>query len=110
MSLVQGLRFASLDFIELCITILKEVSLKQVVVNEKNKIEISSKILSLCDNRFQKEETNDVILKEKNENNEMINKSSNNFTTLPNDYENSSCIKCKYSKNVLSTMLVTFYI
>lgn len=28
----------------------------------------------------------------------MINKSSNNFTTLPNDYENSSCIKCKYSK------------
>lgn len=99
-NLVQGLRFASLDFIELCITILKkgEVSLKQVVVNEKNKIEISSKILSLCDNRFQKEETNDVILKKKIENNEMINKSSNNFTTLPNDYENSSCIKCKYSK------------
>ena len=44
-NLVSGLRFASLDFIELCITLLKkgEFSVEQIVENERKKIKILTK-------------------------------------------------------------------
>ena len=94
-NLVQGLRFVSMNFIELCISMLEkgEFSLKQVVENEKKKIEISNKIDNLCDNRF-----DDTTLKKIIESDEKIVGKEGTFICAMNSYENSMCIKCKFSK------------
>lgn len=99
-NLVSGLRFASLDFIELCITLLKkgEFSVEQIVENERKKIKILTKIGVLCNTRFSEEKMDDVILKEKIEKGEFISIAKGPFIFEPEAYENFLCVKCKFSK------------
>ena len=99
-NLVSGLRFASLDFIELCITLLKkgEFSVEQIVENERKKIKILTKIGVLCNTRFSEEKMDDVILKEKIEKGEFISIAKGPFISEPEAYENFLCVKCKFSK------------
>ena len=99
-NLVSGLRFASLDFIELCITLLKkgEFSVEQIVENDRKKIKILTKIGVLCNTRFSEEKMDDVILKEKIEKGEFISIAKGSFISEPEAYENFLCVKCKFSK------------
>ena len=101
-NLVNGLRFTSIEFIKLCIAILAngDISLKKVIVDEKEKIEISNNIYNLCDYKTRDKEVDDTILKNKIENGECIVKKSK-FTTTPKAYENKNnvnCAKCKFSR------------
>ena len=99
-NLVSGLRFASLDFIELCITLLKkgEFSVEHMVENDRKKIKLLTKIGVLCNTRFSEEKMDDVILKEKIEKGEFISIAKGSFISEPEAYENFLCVKCKFSK------------
>ena len=98
-NLSTGLRFVGINNLRLFLQMIEKskFELKKVMDGDKEKVQITTNIKSLCESRYTDNPLDENSLSEKLNSGEILG-DDNTFTCSYYYYENNNCIKCKFKK------------